>query len=285
MSQIDVNQITETQRRDWNRVAPAWGKWDQLLERNLAFINYRLIGDARLRFGQHVLDIGCGTGYPSLLAAKAVGKIGTVTGIDLAEEMIVVAKRNALSLGITNITFKAADAATLMFDKFSYDAVISRFCLMFLSDVSKAMSSIARFLKPGGYFAAAVWSSADKNPFLKIPMEALSKFIELPPPDPEQPGLFRLAKAGELLGIAEQSGLQGLADEEISGETYFESADEYLVSLMDMAAPLQGLFNKLSLSQRDEAKIEIKRIANKYKKGDKIVLPIAVRIVVAKKQF
>ncbi len=283
MSQIDVNQIIETQRQDWNRVAPAWEKWDQLLERNLAFVNYRLIGDARLRFGHHVLDIGCGTGYPALLAAQAVGSAGRVTGIDLAKEMLDVARRKAQTLGVTNITFQIADATTLPFEADSYDAVISRFCLMFLPDVFKAMSGIARLLKPRGYFAAAVWSSADKNPFLKIPMDALRKFIELSPPDREQPGLFRLAKAGELLGIAEQAGLQGLADEEMTGEASFESADEYLASLMDMAAPLQGLFNKLSPPQRDEARIEIKRTADRYKKGDKIFLPIAVRIVVAKK--
>lgn len=283
MSQIDIKQIIETQRQDWNRVAPAWEKWDQLLERNMAFVDYRLIENARLHFGHHVLDIGCGTGHPALLAAQAVGSAGRVTGVDLAEEMIAAAKRKAQTLNVINITFQTADAATLPFEADSYDAVISRFCLMFLPDISKAMSGIARILKRGGYLSAAVWSSADKNPFLKIPMDALSKFIKLSPPDPEQPGLFRLAKTGELLGIAEQAGLQGLADDEMTGEVSFESADEYLASLMDMAAPLQGLFNKLSPPQRGEARIEIKRIADKYKKGDKIFLPIAVRIVVAKK--
>ncbi|MBI5328697.1 MAG: hypothetical protein HZB80_10495 [Deltaproteobacteria bacterium] len=84
-------------------------------------------------------------------------------------------------------------------------------------------------------------------------------------------------------GIAESMGLQGVADDEITGETSFDSAEEYLASLMDMAAPLQTLFNKLSLSQQNEAQSEIKLIADKYKRGNKIFLPIAVRIVVARK--
>ena len=283
MPQIDANQIIETQRQDWNRVAPAWEKWDQLLERNLAFVNYRLIGDARLRFGQNVLDIGCGTGYPALLAAQVVGSTGKVLGLDLAEEMLVVARRKAHSLGVANVTFQTADATTLQIATDSYDAVISRFCLMFLPDIHKAMNEIARLLKPKGYFAAAVWSSADKNPFLRIPMDVLKRFIALPPPEPEQPGLFRLAKPGELAGIAERIGLQDITDEEVRGEAPFESADEYLASLMDMAAPLQSLFNKLSSSQRDEAQSEIKRAADGYRRGNKIFLPIAVRIVVARK--
>lgn len=283
MPQIDANQIIETQRQDWNRVAPAWEKWDRLLEQNLAFVNYRLIGDARLRFGQRVLDIGCGTGYPALLAAQAVGNTGNILGLDLAEEMLEVAQHKAQTLGIANVTFKAADATTLPSEINSYDAVISRFCLMFLPDIPKTVRAIANLLKSGGYLSAAVWSSADKNPFLSIPMDALKKFIAIAPPDPKQPGLFRLAKHGDLLGIAEQMGLKGITDEEMTGETSFESAEEYLASLMDMAAPLQGLFNKLSPQQKDEAQLEIKRTADKYKKGDKIFLPIAVRIVVAKK--
>ncbi|MBI3399185.1 MAG: methyltransferase domain-containing protein [Deltaproteobacteria bacterium] len=283
MPHIDANQMVETQRQDWNRVASAWEKWDKVLERNLAFVNYRLIGDARLRLGQQVLDIGCGTGYPALLAAQAVGAAGRVHGLDLAEEMLEVARRKAGSLGITNITFQTADATTLSFEPDSYDAVISRFCLMFLPDIHSTMRQIARLLKPGGYLAAAVWSSADKNPFLKVPMDVLKKFIEMSLPDPEQPGLFRLAKPRELLRVAERAGLQGVTDEEMSGETPFESADEYLASLMEMAAPIQMLFNKLSFSQRSEVQSEIKRTADSYRRGDKIFLPVAIRVVVARK--
>src|SRR3989339_2224438 len=157
MPQIDANQIIEIQRQDWNRVAPAWEKWDQLLERNLSFVNYRLIGDARLRFGQQVLDIGCGTGYPALLAAQVVGATGKVLGLDLAEEMLEVARRKAQALGIANVTFQTADATTLQVAIDSYDAVISRFCLMFVPDIHKTMNEIVRLLKPNGYFAAAVW--------------------------------------------------------------------------------------------------------------------------------
>ena len=95
MSQTDPQQVIETQRQDWSRVAPAWEKWDGHLDRNMAFINHRLVGDARLRDGQRVLDVGCGTGYPALLAAHAVGPQGHVVGLDLAEAMLTVARRKA----------------------------------------------------------------------------------------------------------------------------------------------------------------------------------------------
>lgn len=283
MPHSDPQQIIETQRRDWNSVAPAWEKWDHILDHNLTFVNYRLVGDARLRAGQRVLDLGSGTGYPALLAAYAVGPHGSVVGLDLAESMLDVARRKSQRLGLTNITFRASDVSTLPFDEGSFDAVISRFCLMFLPDVPTAVGEIARILKPGSYLAAAVWSVPERNPYLRIPIDVVKQFIELPPPEPDQPGIFRLAKPGDLFGIVKRAGLNAIADEEVSGEAWFDSADDYATHVMEMAAPLQALFAKLSPSQQIEAELEIKRTANRYLADGRISLPMAIRIVVARK--
>jgi ubiquinone/menaquinone biosynthesis C-methylase UbiE len=283
MSQTDPQQIIETQRQDWNRVAPAWDKWDLLIDHNMAFINYRLVGDARIRSGERVLDLGCGTGYPALLAAQAVGNKGHVTGLDLAEAMLAVARKKAKTLGLDNVTFKPADVTTLSFESASFDAVISRFCLMFLPDIPKAVGEIARVLKPGGYLSAAVWSAPDKNPFISIPMNVLKTYLTLPPPDPEQPGIFRLAKQGDLSGMIEKAGLRILTDEELTGESVYDSVDEYFKSLMDMAAPLQPLFAKLAPAQQKEAESKIKKEASQLKRGPEIALPMAIRLVVARK--
>lgn len=276
-------EIIETQRQDWNRVAPGWEKWDRSFEYNLAFINYRLVSDARLREGQRVLDLGSGTGYPALLAARAVGDRGRVLGLDLAEAMLAAARRKAKSVGLTNVTFQTADVTTLPFESESFDAVTTRFCLMFLPDIPKAVGQISRVLKPGGYMAAAVWATPEKNPYLRIPMDVIKQFIDLPPPDPEQPGIFRLAKPGDLLAIASRAGLGDLTDAELSGGVAFDSSKDYVASLLEIAAPLQNLFAKLSPSQQEEAKTEIERRANQYQKGSGIELPIMVRITAGRK--
>lgn len=283
MPQMDSKQIIETQRQDWNCVAPAWEKWDAVIDRNMAFINYRLAADARLRQGDRALDLGCGTGYPALLAAQAVGNTGSVIGLDLAEAMLAVARQKAKALGLDNVTFQTGDVTTLPFESASFDAVISRFCLMFLPDVPKAAQEIARVLKPGGYLAVAVWSTPDKNPFISIPMDVLKTRLTLPPPDPEQPGIFRLAKPGVLYGMLERAGLRGLEDTELTGESVYDTAEQYFSSLMDMAAPLQPLFAKLTAPQRKEAESECKKTANLYRQGKAISLPMAIRIVTARK--
>ncbi|MES4785477.1 MAG: ubiquinone biosynthesis protein UbiE, partial [Nitrospiraceae bacterium] len=88
-------------------------------------------------------------GYPAILAAYAVGPRGSVVGLDLADSMLDAARRKAQRLGLTNITFRTSDISSLPFDAGSFNAVISRFCLMFLPDVPKAVGEIARVLQPG----------------------------------------------------------------------------------------------------------------------------------------
>ncbi len=285
MAEMKPAEMIEQQRQDWNRVAPAWEKWDALLQRNLSFLNYRLVGDARIRPGHRVLDLGSGTGYPAIVAAEAVGNQGEVVGLDLATEMLERAKRKAYALGLFHLDFRVSDVTTLSEPDASFDAVISRFCLMFLPDIPKAVGEITRVLKPGGYLAAAVWSTPENNPFAKIPIDVLKQFIEIPPPLPDQPGIFRLAKPGDLSGMTERAGLQKIADEEIVADAPYDSAEIYLENLLEMAAPLQPLFAKLSPAQRSEAERRMKEAAERYRQGDELALPMAIRVVVARKPW
>ena len=276
-------QVIESQRTDWNRVASGWEKWDQFFDDNLAFLNHRLVSDAHVRRGMRVLDLGSGTGYPALLAAQTVGSGGSVTGLDLAESMLTVAERKAMRLGLNNVAFRPADVTMLPFEASSFDAVISRFCLMFLPEIPQAVAEIARVLKAGGYMAAAVWSLPEKNPYLRIPMDVIKQFIELPPVDPTAPGIFRLAKPGELAGMLEQGGLHDVTEQELLSEVEFLSAQEYMASLMDIAAPIQNLWAKLSGQQQRDAEQRIVQMVESHRRGRILALPIAVRMVAGRK--
>jgi ubiquinone/menaquinone biosynthesis C-methylase UbiE len=276
-------QIIENQRQDWNRVAGGWEKWDRFFDEQMAFLNHRLVADARLRSGMRVLDLGSGTGYPALLAAQTVGPSGNVTGIDLAEQMLEAARRKTAALKLSNITFKTGDVTTLPFEAASFDAITTRFCLMFLPEIPRAVAEIARILKPNTWVAAAVWSAPEKNPYLKIPIDVIKQFTELPPPDPAAPGIFRLAKPGELAGMLEQAGLTNISEQEFLGDVRFKAADDYFSSLMDIAAPIQNLWAKLSPKQQTDAKQRIIHTAGQHRKGSVLALPIAVRMVAARK--
>jgi ubiquinone/menaquinone biosynthesis C-methylase UbiE len=281
--QPTAQQLIEGQRQDWNRVAGGWEKWDRFFDEQLACLNHRLVADARLRAGMKVLDLGSGTGYPAILGAHTVEPTGQVIGMDLAEQMLAAARRKATSRGLANMTFQTGDVTSLPFEANSFDAITSRFCLMFLPEIPKAAAEIARVLKPGGWVAAAVWSAPEKNPSIGLSMMAIKQVIELPPPDPTAPGIFRLAKPGDLAGMLQQAGLIDVTDQEFLADWSYASADEYYTSLMDIAAPIQNLMARLSPAQTQEVRRLITQAITPYQKDNHIVFPFAVRIVAARK--
>lgn len=283
MAEATPETIIKAQREDWNRVAGAWEKWDWMFEEQMAFLNHRLVADARLHPGMKVLDLGSGTGYPALLAAQTVGPSGSVIGMDLADHMLAAAERKANRLGLINISFRTGDVTILPFQSNSLHAITSRFCLMFLPEIQKATSEIARVLQPGAWVAAAVWSAPEKNPSIGLSMAAIREVIELPPPDPTAPGIFRLAKPGDLAGLFQQAGLIDVTDEEFLAEWIYRSPEEYYTSLMEIAAPVQNLMATLTGAQRQDVKQRILQSASNYQRGEHIVFPMAVRLVAARK--
>jgi SAM-dependent methyltransferase len=233
--------------------------------------------------GHQVLDLGSGTGYPALLAAQRVGPRGNVIGLDLAGEMLAVARRKATALGLSHVTFQSGDVSALPFEDSRFDAVTSRFCLMFLPHLDATLGEAFRVLKQGGAVSVAVWAGPDKNPYLSLPMGIMKSYCDIPPPDPTVPGLFRLAKAGDLLSRMRAVGFSDLREEEFPVEGIFSSGREYVDCLKEMAAPLQALFAKLPGDKRDEAEGKIAAAAESFRKGDKVRLPGVAFVVTGRK--
>jgi ubiquinone/menaquinone biosynthesis C-methylase UbiE len=111
---------------------------------------------AELEPGMRVLDVACGTGVLSLVAAEIVKPGGSVVGLDLNAGMLEVAKRKA-----PDIDWREASAETIPFEDDSFDAVISQFGLMFFEDKVRALREMLRVLRSEGRMAVAVWDSLD----------------------------------------------------------------------------------------------------------------------------
>lgn len=108
-----------------------------------------LLETARLQPGERVLDVACGTGVIARLAAEAVGPAGSVTGIDLAPDMIKVARATPAPAEPL-IDWHIGDAATLPFPDGTYDTALCQMGLMFISDRPAAIAEMRRTLVPGG---------------------------------------------------------------------------------------------------------------------------------------
>ncbi len=107
---------------------------------------------AGLRFGETVLDLGSGAGVDVFLAAKAVGPVGRVIGVDMTPEMIAKARENAAKGGFTNVEFRLGEIEDLPVDSEGVDVVISNCVLNLVPDKRRAFAEIFRVLKPGGRF-------------------------------------------------------------------------------------------------------------------------------------
>ena len=108
-----------------------------------------------IREADTVLDIGCGAGVDSIIAAKLAGPSGAVTGIDLVPEMLARASENARLAGVDNVTFQESSAEQLPFPDASFDVVISNGVFNLVVDKVKALGEVFRVLKPGGRFMLA----------------------------------------------------------------------------------------------------------------------------------
>ena len=273
MSEFDPIRHVEDQRRDWNRVAPAWEKWDAWLESGFRVTSDFLIREARISAGHHILDVGSGTGHPAIPAAQIVGPSGSVIGIDVSERMLEVSRRKAEALGVNNVSFRRAEVDSLGFDDNHFDAVISRYCLMFLPYLGQTLREIARVLKPGGGVAVLVWAVKEKNPYITLAANVLKNYIEIPPPDPSLPGIFYLATPGDLLSRMKQAGFDRLNEAEVQIEGAFESGEEYLQCLKEMAAPMHGLFAALPANQKPHAEKDIIGQAEQFRRDGKVRIP------------
>jgi SAM-dependent methyltransferase len=104
----------------------------------------------RLAAGERVLDLGCGAGTDSLVAAQMVGADGHVTGIDMTAAMLVKARSAATEMGATNVEFVEAEAERLPFADESFDVVISNGVIDLVPDKDAVFAEIFRVLHPGG---------------------------------------------------------------------------------------------------------------------------------------
>lgn len=112
----------------------------------------RLLEEAGIGAGMHVLDLGAGAGDVSMIAAQLVGPSGAVTGIDLNPAVLATARQRASDAGLSNVTFVDGDFATLVPDR-QFDAIIGRLVLLYVPNAAAVLTRLAQHLRPGGIVA------------------------------------------------------------------------------------------------------------------------------------
>src|SRR5215468_10141638 len=143
----------------------------------------RMLRSAGIQPGMRVLDIGCGAGDVSFLVSALVGPEGSVTGVDLDGDAIGVAEQRRAAQGITNISFRQADARSLDSGPV-FDAAVGRFVLMFMHDPTEALRLFAKHVRPGGILAfceqvaSVTATSAGQQPVLAALLSLFTSTVQ-----------------------------------------------------------------------------------------------------------
>src|SRR4051794_20529124 len=275
----DLDQIRAQQRDTWDRFSAGWKKWDELVLSWLAPFGDAMIRRANLQDDSTVLDVAAGTGEPGLTAATLVPH-GHVTVTDLSERMLAAAAENAVRRGLRNFDTRTCDAGALPFADASFDAVLCRFGFMFFPDVASAAREFARVAKPGARICAAVWSAPDKNPWATTVMGAIARHVEMPPPPPSSPGLFRCAPEGEMRAAFSEAGLRDIEEEEVSAFMVHETPEQYWEFMTEIAAPVVAGLAKADQATRERIRAETIELARRsVQEGNVRMLSTATVIV------
>ena len=277
-----LDDVRNKQRDSWNKFSSGWKKWDQL---TMDFL--RPVGDAILRSipfkdNFQVLDIASGTGEPGLMAASIV-RNGKVTGTDLSEDMVIIAAENAREKGLKNFETKVCSADDLPFPDESFDAVICRNGVMFFPDLDKAAAEIYRVLKPGGYFSAGFFISPEKNQWATTTMNVINKYVDMPPPSPDTPGLFRCAKPGMLKDILAKAGFNNFQETEVAFTLDVPTIEMYWSFQTEVAAPVVYGLSKADEATKQKIRETVFADVAKYSKDSGFSLPAMELVLTAQK--
>lgn len=257
---FDAEKFRQTTRAQWESAAEAWDRWGPLLARWLGPATEAMLDMAAVGPGSRVLDVAAGAGEQTLAAARRVGARGHVLATDISPAILRYAKAAADAAGLSHVETLELDGER--HDRLpaaSFDAAVSRVGLIYFPDQQRALAGIRHALKPGGRFAAVVYSTADRNPFFSVPVGIIRRRAQLPPPLPGQPGPFSLGGEGVLAKALEQAGFRDVAVRKIDSPVRLPTAAECVRFERESFGALHQMMASLSEDERADTWQEIEQ--------------------------
>ncbi|MEU9669421.1 methyltransferase domain-containing protein [Streptomyces bobili] len=183
-----------------------------------------LVDAADLYPGATVLDLACGTGFAARAAAAQAGPTGRVAGADANEAMLKVAVDRHPRL-YPDIEFTPAPADDLPYPDAAFDAVLCQQGAQFFPDLDAALRETARVLRPGGRFAATVWSNLEASPYFVAQLAAVEQYG-----DPETAEVFRAAfhSADRLTAALDRTGFRQPTGRELTFPVTLPPLQDYV---------------------------------------------------------
>ena len=167
-----------------------------------------------------------------------------------------------------NVETLEADGEDLDVAPDSFDAAISRVGLIYFPDQQRALANIMRALRPGGRFAAIVYSTPENNGFFSKPVSIIRDRAQLPPPAAGQPGPFSIGSPGALTSVLEDAGFRDIEETVISAPVVFRKAADCLRFERESFGALHQMLSGLDPEAQESVWAEIGDALSEFETAD-----------------
>jgi ubiquinone/menaquinone biosynthesis C-methylase UbiE len=267
----------------WNSaVADRWARRQAEIDAMMAPFTDALLGAANLgpQGPWRILDVGCGSGETSILAAQ-IGH--EVTGLDVSTSLLELAKARALQSGLPSTSFFLGDASRMFIDP-PFDLILSRFGVMFFDDPPKAFANLAKMTKPGGRIVFVCWRAPTQNQWVTMPMSALEGLVEAKGANVvDGPGPFSFADPDKVRRILSGAGFGDIRITPFDGEMAMgspkgiQAAAAYIAEI----GPAARAIAELPKEERPKVIARLETIVTPLMRGECLMLQGGVWVVEA----
>ncbi len=270
-----MESFAKFEHEGWQRVA---GKYDSVWASSTRQFIPPLLDATAISKGMSVLDVGCGPGYVSAVAAA---RGVTPRGLDFSREMIGIAQRM-----FPEIEFQEGDAQNLPFVNATFDRVLANFALLHVHDPGRACAEACRVLKPGGKFGFTVWAAPKENPYAKLIDDAIRVHGDLDVDLPAGPPHHLFSGREEFRQVLAGAGFDGDSMIFKLHSIYWNVPTARYPFDAERQAGVRtaGLLARQTQARLEAIQSAVEESVRRYARGDGFAIPTAAYVIAVSKK-